>query len=100
MVPAYITDIPALFLMGLWSITWFFFIILGRRSERRLPLQQQLMRYSAAVFIAITFFYWATFSETGSLAEYLGRSQLFNYAGIFLAALGAIGMVLARWELR
>lgn len=100
MVPAYITDIPALFLMGLWIITWFFFAVVGRNSNRGLPLHQHLVRYSTVVFISITFFYWTAFSETGSLAGYLGGSGLLKDIGMFLSILGALGMIFSRWELR
>lgn len=100
MVPAHITDISALFLMGLWTITWSFFALVGKNAKQRFPLQQQLVRYSTAVFISMTFFYWAAFSETGSLAGYLSGSNLRNDIGIYVAALGAIIMILSRLELR
>lgn len=100
MVPAHITDTPALFLMGLWITIWFFFVVVGRNTNRRLPLQQHLVRYSTAVFISTTFFYWTAFSETGSLAGHLSRSNLLNDIGIYISALGAILMILSRLDLR
>ena len=104
MVPAHITDVPALFLMGVWSTVWFSFIILGRHGKRRLPVHPALVRYSSAVFVSLSIFYWLAFSDIGA-----SDTNVFNYffsngavrsAGILLSILGATCMGLSRWYLR
>lgn len=100
MLPTHVTDTLAVFLMSLWAIVWLFFIVLGQNAKRKLPLHHHLVWYSTAVFISITFFYWAIFSDIGSLTGYLSVSNLLNDTGVFLSVLGAISMILSRWGLR
>lgn len=109
MVPAHLADVPALFLMGVWVTVWFVFVFFGRRTERRLPLHQQLVWYSSALFISITIFYWIAFSGIGSLAGYIGQNNPLNeflsndavrFVGTFASILGAACMMLSRWHLR
>ncbi|MDO8231690.1 MAG: methyltransferase [bacterium] len=106
MVPAHITDISALFLMTVWAVLWLLFVVIGRGASKRFPTDPRLVRYSSAVFICITFFYWIAFSGVGesfaggTIFSTFLLSNIARSIGVFLTILGAAGMILSRWELR
>lgn len=109
MVPTHLIETPAIFLMVLWAVVWCSFVFVGRHAKRRFAPHTLLSRYSSGVFISITFFYWVAFSDIGNLAGYLDGNNpltgflsesIVRFVGAFLVLLGAVSMVLSRWELR
>ena len=108
-VPTHLTDVSALFLMSVWSVIWFFFVLLGQGASRRFPINSRLVRYSSAVFITITLFYWIAFSgvglpldlfEKGTALTQLLSNDVLRIFGALLVLSGAGIMVSARWGLR
>lgn len=106
MIPVHIADTAALFLMSAWAVVWIFFVIIGRHTSKGLPTDPRLVRYSSAVFICITLFYWLAFSGigesfgAGSIFRALFLSDMAHAVGVFLTILGVVGMTLSRWGLR
>lgn len=109
MMPAHLTEASAIFLMAVWAVVWCSFVFVGRNAKQRFATHALLSRYSSSVFVSITFFYWLAFSDVGNLAGYLGGNNPLidflsesgvRFAGACLVLLGAVSMMLSRWELR
>lgn len=108
MIPIYLLDPSAIFLMIVWAVVWIFFFAIGQRTQRRLPLHRHLVRYSSAVFVCITLFYFVMFGGLWSLAEHVNSGLLNEFfssggvrlLGILLAIFGAGMLVLSRYQLR
>lgn len=87
----------ALFLMAVWAVVWIFFLSVGRHTKRRLSLHPNLVRYSNAIFLFVTLFYFAAFSGVGSFFGYAQDGV--HFFGALVSIFGAGMLIIARCQL-